>query len=169
MLKDPRVDITLSDHRGHTPLWHASFGGSVDVVEWLIASGRELGDLSIVSSSYLNEDIGLLLEKFMVNPAQIRHELQVKLGVLDEFAAEIFALTVFLCDGLLQLRPPTLITSSSNPAAVRFFTIAKRLPMELQMILCHRAVGSMKQNILHKDSEAAFKSLARILLLPQSE
>ena len=105
MLKDPRVDITLSDHRGHTPLWHASFGGSVDVVEWLIASGRELGDLSIVSSSYLNEDIALLLEKFMVNPAQIRHELQVKLGLLDECAAEIFALTVFLCDGLLQLRP----------------------------------------------------------------
>jgi len=27
----------------------------------------------------------------------------------------------------------------------------------------------MKQNILRKDSEAAFKSLARILLLPQSE
>ena len=37
--------------------------------------------------------------------------------------------------------------------------------MELQMILCHRAVGSTKQNILHKDSEAAFKELARILLL----
>jgi len=35
--------------------------------------------------------------------------------------------------------------------------------MELQMILCHRAVGSMKQNVL-KDSEAAFHSLARILL-----
>ena len=47
--------------------------------------------------------------------------------------------------------------------------IAAKLPMELQMILCHRAVGSMKQNILRKDSEAAFKSLARILLLPQSE
>jgi len=43
--------------------------------------------------------------------------------------------------------------------------------MELQMILCHRVVGSMKQNILRKDSEAAFKALARILLLPdfQSE
>ena len=37
--------------------------------------------------------------------------------------------------------------------------------MELQMILCHRVVGSMKQNILLKDSEAAFKSLAGILLL----
>ena len=32
------------------------------------------------------------------------------------------------------------------------------------MILCHRAVGSMKQNILRNDSKTAFKSLARILL-----
>ena len=83
--------------------------------------------------------------------------------MLDELAAAVFALTVFLCDYLLQLQP------ASNPAATRFFAIAKRLPMELQMILCHRAVGSAKQNILHRDSEAAFKSLARILLLPSSQ
>ena len=31
--------------------------------------------------------------------------------------------------------------------------------MELQMILCRRAVGSAKDSILSKDSEAAFKSL----------
>ena len=105
-----------------------------------------------------------LLERFIANPAQTRHEVRVKLGVLNALAAEVIALTVFLCEDLLQLRP-TLITSSSNPAAVRFFAIAVKLPMELQMILCHRAVGSMKQNILRKDSEAAFKSLARILLL----
>ena len=32
------------------------------------------------------------------------------------------------------------------------------------MILCHRVVGSMKQNILHNNSEAAFHSLAVMLL-----
>ena len=47
----------------------------------------------------------------------------------------------------------------------RFFVMASQLPMEVQMILCHRVVGSMKQNIVHKDSELAFKHLARILLL----
>ena len=42
--------------------------------------------------------------------------------------------------------------------------------MELQMILCHRVVGSMRQNIMRKDSEAAFRSLARVfLLLAQSQ
>ena len=103
----------------------------------------------------------------MFNPAQTRHELRVKLGVLDELAADIFALTVFLCDDLLQLKPAPL-ASTPNPAdsaATRFFDIASKLPMELQMILCYRAVSSMKQNILHNDSEAAFKSFARSFLL----
>ena len=107
-----------------------------------------------------------LLERFIANPAPTRHELRVKLGVLDELAAEVFALTVFLCDDFLQLKP----AHPAGAAATRFFTISSKLPMELQMVLCHRAVGSMKQNILHKDSEVAFKSLASILLQhpPQS-
>ena len=92
----------------------------------------------------------------------------VKFRMLDDLAAEVFALTVFLCDDLLHLKP------TSHPAATpdhatdptRFFAIVSKLPMELQMILCHRVVGSMKQNILRKDSEAAFKSLARSLQLP---
>jgi len=73
-------------------------------------------------------------------------------------------LIVFLCDDLLQLKQASRPAATASAAALRFFAIAKRRPMELQMVLCHRAVGSMKQNILRKDSEAAFKSLARILL-----
>ena len=84
--------------------------------------------------------------------------------MLDELASEIFSLTVFLCDELVQLKP-ALTPAPAADATTRFFTIASKLPMELQMILCHRAVGSTKQNILRKDSEVAFKSLARILLL----
>jgi len=104
-----------------------------------------------------------LLERFTANAALTRYEIRMKLGVLDELAAQVFALIVFLCDDLLQLKP-ALVTTTFNPAvATRFFSIASKLPMELQMILCHRAVGSVN---LHKDSEAAFKSLARILLLP---
>jgi len=113
-----------------------------------------------------------LLERFLANPVQTRHELRVMLGMLDELAAEVFALTVFLCDDLLQLRPAALAAtpnpaavSSAAAAAIRFFTLAKRLPMELQMILCHRAVDSAKESVLRKDSEAAFHSLAKNLLL----
>ena len=45
LLKDPRVDVTLEDNNGCTPLWWASWCGGLDVVEWLIASGRDLGDI----------------------------------------------------------------------------------------------------------------------------
>jgi len=124
-----------------------------------------------IASEYERTEVVSLLERFLANPALTRHELRVKLGVLDELAAEVFALTVFLCDDLLQLKPaPTTTTAAAAASASQFFTIISKLPMELQMVLCHRAVGSMKQNILHKDSEVAFKSLASILLQhpPQS-
>ena len=67
---------------------------------------------------------------------------------------------VFLCDDLLQLKPVSDLAAPPNyvvAAASRFFTIASQWPMELQMMLCHRAIGSMKENILLKDSETAFK------------
>jgi len=88
----------------------------------------------------------------------------VKLGVLDEAAAEMFALTIFLCDGLLKLE----FLNPDATEAFRFFTVARKLPIELQMILCCRAVGSMKESILSKDSETAFKDLSRILLQSES-
>jgi len=175
LLKDPRVDVTLCDHEGHTPLWWASWKGKQEVIEWLIASGRDLGvnlkgDHWGQASTALEiarvrrkTDIISLLERFMTDSMQTRHEVRVKLGVLDEVAAEVFALIVFHCDDLLQLIP-SLASNDSNQLA-RFFVIASKLPMELQMVLCHRTAGSMKQSILHKDSEAAFKSLARILIL----
>ena len=178
LLKDPRVDVTLDDDRERTPLWFASRDDQHEVIEWLIASGRDLGDVKNKKGNEWGKDkvftaleiarkckrteIVSVLERFLANPALTRHELRVKLGVLDVLAAEVFALTVFLCDDLLHLKPVPHPAATPNPAAAaatRFFAIASKLPMELQMILCHRAYGSMKQNILRKDSEAAFKSL----------
>jgi len=182
LLKDPRVDVKLDDNEGCTLLRYASCSGRHEVIEWLIASGRDLGDVENkkgehwdgkyytaleIAREYEKTEAVSLLERFLANPAQTRHEVRVKLGVLDELAAEVFALTVFLCDDLLQLKPASHLAATPDHAAataIRFFAIAKRLPMELQMILCHHAVGSMKQNILRKDSEIAFKALARILL-----
>ena len=179
LLKDPRVDITLCDYYECTPLWKASCNGQLQVVEWLIASSKNLADLnkkgrrgakefSALEIAQENTQTGVeLLEKFLDNPALTRHEICVKLGVLDELAAELYAITVFLRDDLLQIKPEQASShpSATSAAANHFFAIASKLPMELQMVLCHRAVGSTKQNILHKDSEAVFNSLARILLL----
>ena len=191
LLKDPRVDVTLDDNQGRIPLWCASLWGYCDVIEGLIASGRDLGDIMNkkgnhwsddkdytaleIATEYKRTEAVSILERFIANPMLIRYEVRVKLGVLDELAAELFASTVFLCDDLLQLKlashsVATFHTATATTAATRFFVIAKRLPMELQMVLSHRAVGSMRQNILHRDSEAAFKSLAMVLrLLSQPE
>jgi len=42
LLEDPRIDIVAQDQGGRTPLWWASSDGLVNVVRWMIASGREL-------------------------------------------------------------------------------------------------------------------------------
>jgi len=99
-----------------------------------------------------------LLERFKENPLETRHTMRVELGLLDDLAAEMFALVVFVSDGLLKVN----ITATPSPAA-RFFTIARRLPLELQMLLCFRQVGSAKEIIFGKDSEVAFKELAKRL------
>jgi len=83
----------------------------------------------------------------------------VELGWHDELAAKMFALEVFVSDGLLQIKD----TTTTTPAA-RFFSIARRLPLEIQMVLCFRQVGSTKEIIPGRDSEAGFKSLAKRLV-----
>jgi len=180
LLNDARVDLNNVEENEGTALWTAAFEGHVGVIQEWIASGRamNLGPLGnpkgiIETAREKNRhEVVLLLERFVADPVQTRHEVRVELGMLDEQAAAVFASIVFLCEGLLQLKPALhdTITASAaaatTAAATRFFTIAKRLPMELQMILSRRAVGSMKQNILHQDSETAFKSLARVLLPP---
>ena len=174
MLKDSRVDVSLADNHHCSPLWRASLHGYHEVIEWLIASGRDLGDLN-AKGNYAGQEftpleiatvchtteVMSLLERFMANSSITRIEVRRKLGLLDELT--LFAVTVFLCDDLLQLQPATNTTSGEAAAIIRFLGIAKRVPMELQMILCLRAVGSMKHHILRKNSEAAFRYLAKIL------
>jgi ankyrin repeat protein len=133
LLKDSRVDINLAD-RGRTPLWHASYEGHVEVIKWIIASGREVD-----------------LDK------KGRHEIRVELSVPDALVAEIFAMVVFLCDGLLKAN----LIEEARPETPRFLNIAQRLPMELQMILCYAVYDLGKENILSKDSEPAFRFLAQ--------
>ena len=96
-----------------------------------------------------------LLERFKENPEETRHAVRVELGLVD---AEMFALVVFVSDGLLQIKD----TNTPSPAA-RYFSIAAQLPLELQMVLCHRLVGLAKEIVPGKESEVAFKELARRL------
>jgi len=168
LLKDSRVKVNEPDKVGYTPLLWAVTDSQLDIIKWWIASGREM-DLGRPGDPYKTDAIGVarrtgkqevvtLLERFRRDSAQTRHAVRVELGLLDEAAAEVFALVVFVSDGLLQVKDTT-----PSPAA-RFFSIVAQLPLELQMVLCYRVVGSPKEIIPGKESEAAFKELARRLV-----
>ena len=168
MLKDSRVKVNEPDTNGFTPLFWAAGGGRVDIIKWWIVSGREM-DLGKPGDVYKTDAIGAarergrtevvtLLERFKKNPEKTRSKVRLEIGWYDDLAAEMFALVVFVSAGLLQIND----TTTPSPAA-RFLNIARRLPLELQMVLCHRQVGSAKEIIPRKESEVAFKELARRL------
>jgi len=167
MLKDSRVKVNEPDKDGETPLWAAANRGHLDIIKWWIASGREMdlrepGDVGKtdaigVAKMLGKTEVATLLEKFKSDATQTRHAVRVELGLIDELAAEMFAMVVFVSDGLLKIK--NLV--DSTPAAARFFNIATQLPLELQMVLCYRVVGSAEEIISGKDSEVAFRSLAR--------
>jgi len=74
----------------------------------------------------------------------------MQLGLLDELAADLFALTIFLCDELLRIKPA--LASSHSAAAVsatRFLVIASKLPLELQLVLYRRFHNNPGQNSLN--------------------
>jgi len=164
LLADSRVKV--NDYRGSTPLWWAAYRGHLDVIKCWIASEREV-DLG-TRGDYHRDAIGAakkwkktevtLLERFKRDAVQTRHQVRLELGFLDDLAAEMFAIVVFVSDGLMQIRD----TTTTTPAA-RFFSIASQLPLELQMVLCFRQVGSDKEIVPGKESEVAFKELARRL------
>jgi hypothetical protein len=164
MLKDSRVKVNELDNVGWTPLWYAARCGYLDIIKTWIASGREM-DLGTRGDEKTDAiggakgrghvEVVTLLERFKENPLETRHGVRVKLGLLGELAAEMFALVIFASDGLLQIND----TSNPSPAAI-FFSISTQFPMEIQMALCCRVVGSAKDTIPGEQREMAFKDLA---------
>ena len=170
MLKDSRVKVNEPDSDGYTPLWRAANNGHLDIIKWWIASGREMNlgkpgddaktDAIGGAKKYRKTLVVILLERFKGNQGETRHAVRLEIGWYNEAAAERFALVVFVSDGLLQIKDTT-----PSPTA-RYFEIARQLPLELQMMLCFRQVGSTKEIVPGKESEVAFKELAKLLLLP---
>jgi len=169
LLKDSRVKVNKrNDDDGFTPLSCVAYDGNLEIIKGWIASGREMdlgkpGDAKTDAIGEANKrghtEVVTLLERFKENPEEPRHALRLEVGWYDEAAAEMFALVVFVSDGLLRTRDQ----STSVPAA-RFFSIATQLPLELQMVLCYSLLGSGKEIIPGKDSAAAFRDLVESLL-----
>ena len=165
LLKDPRVLVNERDVDGETALLYAACYGLLDIIRWWIVSGREMdlgeagdGRADAIKAAKKSGETAVvaLLERFKKNPAETRHAMRVGLGLIDELAAEMFAMVVFVSDGLMQVRA----TTTTTPAA-RYFSIATQLPLELQMVLCYRVAGVPKEIIPAMERETAFTNLAK--------
>jgi len=168
MLKDSRVKVNEPADDRCTPLRDAALRGHLHVIKWWIASGREMNlgypgerktDAIWTAEKRGRTEVVTLLERFKSDAAKTRRATRKEIGWYDE-AAEMFALVVFVSDGLLQVND----TTTPSPAA-RFFSIARQLPLELQMVLCFRQMGLSEEIIPGKDTELAFKELTRRLVV----
>ena len=68
----------------------------------------------------------------------------------------MFAQVVFACDQYVRVAAPL-----AQDGSARFFAIASKLPMELQMVLCNRLFGLARDVVLSKFSEPAFRFYAK--------
>ena len=87
-------------------------------MELLIASGRDLGDLRnqidhpaiAIARERKMTHVVWLLNGFKTNPSRTRRELCVRFKCLTELVAELYAVMVFLGNGLLQLKQQLSLT-----------------------------------------------------------
>jgi len=181
LLKDSRVELGAVSTSTYTPICWAACRGFDDVIKWWVASGRQvdLGEpgnpLTDPVAAVKRTEPGLnarsrarakalleMLGRFKEDPEETRAAVRTEIGWYEELAAEVFALVVFVSDGILRLKEggnqPAI-----TPPATRFFTMTSMLPLELQMVLCYRLVGSVKEIIPRLIMEEAFKDQVRSL------
>lgn len=160
LLEDGRGDLRAVNAHGKRPL-HVALDGvfisgtSRAHVELLLCfASREDAETwdgrVVLPEKY---DPRPLVQRFLANPEAVRRELIRKHNVFRHPAA-LFARLVYFTDGYLTLHYTT-------GAAARFFALAARLPMELQMLLANRVYGCPETVIRLSESEAAFKALGR--------
>jgi len=185
LLADPRIDPNKTMNDRGSPLWQASQNGNLMVVQHLLASGREI-DTKVTSSfndstaaeqgrlmgtrtSKVNDETDEdfermkttgplcadLIDEYERDPMTMRHRLRCQPRLREYFIGHLFALVVFHSDNFVVTR------DNADVSCKRFFDIASRLPLEVQMVLCNRVFGSPKDIILSRDSEPGFKFLVR--------
>ena len=154
LLDDPRLAPNEADSDDSGPLWWLAKFGRADIIKVWIASGREMdlgepgsnpSDVIRIATKVGRAETVNLLKRFRANRDETRREIRAELAWHDEVAARVYALIVFLCDGLQQVRSDTHQDHKS------FFRIAMSLPMELQMLLQLSGGGSMRNIVVEKE------------------
>jgi len=185
-LADPRIDPNRPRNDQSTPLWVASQEGHLEIVQYLLASGREINTktrstfnkrtaaeqgraMGRKTTKPANETKEVferrkingplcadLIDEYEHDPVAVRLRLRRQPGLREHFIGHLFALVDFHSDNSVVVNEKT-----ADPDTRRFFRITSRLPLEIQMIVCNRIFGSPKDIILSRDSEPGFECLTR--------
>ena len=159
LLKDPRLEFDSK------ALWCASRGGHLLAVKWLLASGKNVhadyegvhggrGYTPLqIAIEWKQPEVASLLGAYAVSPGTTTRRLRAELDIDEQDAADLFALCVFVSEGLLQVKP----RHKETPEA-KFFAVAIQLPCELQMILSLRTCNSSTNLVRTKYREEALNS-----------
>jgi len=173
LLRDTRVSLNQRNTSGFTPLYWLVYYTFIESIKWWVASGRDMdmGEPENPRSNVLHDaidrgkiEVKSLLERYRANPGLIRKEIRLELHCDEGLEAEMFALVVFLCDGLLEVTTTPTPADRADEPLRRFLAIVRQLPMELQMVMCNRWAGVARTNIASQESELAFRNLAWKLL-----
>ena len=174
------VDVALRDERQCTPFWVAVCGGNIDAVKWMIALRGDELNLSAKGSWYKPPHqpmiyasvfemklqyqlMAELIDDLAARPRHTRHEVRVELDIPEALSLDLFATVVYLCDDYLKIK-----NLPSPTPSTRFFSILMKLPMEIQMLLCHRTYGLSKDVIPAQDSNLAFRNVMKSFSVPYS-
>jgi hypothetical protein len=117
-----------------------------------------------------------MIRDFFDNPLELRNRLRLDPEVRGAFIAHLFALVVFFSDGYVAAPKTPLVSQRLSsgrilrvarplPAKtvkiVRFLKMCTRLPIEIQMIICHCAFNSPKNVVHSTDTEYGLLWLSR--------
>lgn len=148
-----------------SPLLTLFLNGRADIIRYWIASGREIQPVSPPgledtweTAAHRHPEIAKLLTDLENSPAETRDRVRRELGWHLHTATDWFALGIFAGDDYIVERP-----GAANHELARFVRIMMRLPMELQMILGNRVVGSTQDFITGEQRETGFRRLTRFL------
>jgi len=173
LLEDGRIDIHKTTEFGETALGMASKWHHLSVVELLLAQDATLEIVYVCDAerehkyrvfwTHTFDDcraICQLLEDYKADEKEVRRKMRNKVGISKNNAADVFALVIFVSDGLLNLGPGPCTEDSKAVRAARFFKATTNLPMGLQMIICNSLFDYCGHTVLRAHSEPAFKRLA---------
>jgi ankyrin repeat protein len=177
LLNDPRVDIKKVTNEKLVPFYYiCSYHGHLISAFFKRIFINEPDLLKINNTMLLLQSSGLAQEEYEFHEingnmfaSKIGMNLVIDLKRADVLAQQIsdaklqaqtalasdaLALVVMLCDGFFGL-------SNNLTKERRFLSIASKLPLELQMILCNQVVGSAANFIFLNDRERSFKAIGK--------